>query len=203
MIFGKPIIRPTALADFVASEFIPYARRIKKRAELNPLNGMTIKKDRALRTQAVKVKLRRLGKIHKCQTFPDDNKLLKRRRPEWLFDIVWWDDTPGRNGVRLAVECEWSRPLRGIVDDFDKLMSVKSPLKLMIYRVGKKSSSAVREAIQESLQDFGQHVKGENYLLCEFHPDWKCEAYLFRVRQTIGKGRIAEAKFRKIYSTKL
>ena len=88
--------------------------------------------------------------------------------------LRWWE--PGR-GTICAAECEW-----GVAGDvataFERLMSVKAPLKLLIFhsrRIGferediwlRTDVDAIMKAIGAALLDFGQHVEGEVYLLLE------------------------------------
>ena len=141
--------------------------------------------------------LRRTGKKLGFITFPDNDKRLSKARGQSLFDLIWWDDRRGRKGVALAVESEWNANQGEILHDFEKLLFIKSPLKLMIYRVRGKNKDLVREAIKDYLLHFRQHVHGENYILCEFQPDWSCACYLFRAKR-VTNGRIADLKFRTL-----
>lgn len=58
MLFGKPSIRPTKLARIIATEVIPLAARIERKK----LGAEDSPKKRAIRTQAVKIVLRREAK---------------------------------------------------------------------------------------------------------------------------------------------
>jgi hypothetical protein len=81
----------------------------------------------------------------------------------WLLDLVWLDrDTLA---MKLAVEDERSKRDKHIKDDFEKLMSVKAPLKLFIYNTGER----VQVWLQDYLSKFPQHVEGERYLLMEIN----------------------------------
>ena len=84
---------------------------------------------------------------------------------EWLLDFVWLDrDTLA---MKLGVECEWSKIEPQIKDDFEKLMSVKAPLKLFIYATDKVANERVHEWLREWMGKFSQHIEGEEYLLME------------------------------------
>jgi hypothetical protein len=198
MIFGRPIIRPTDLAKFVSKKLMPYAGRLQRRSAINVNQSVKKKKSRAIRTQSLMVQLRRLGRKHKLHIFPDNRRNLRKRRPEWLVDLVWWEESLNHTGVALAVESEWNAPVDDIVADFEKLLIIKSPLKLMVYRVRGKDLDRVREGIRQNLLKYGQHVPGESYVLCEFLPNWKCTAYMYRVKQVNKNGTIADLKFHKI-----
>jgi hypothetical protein len=197
MIFGRLVIRPTDLAKIIATKVIPLAGRIESRNKRKLGPEVKAPKRRAIRTNAVKVVLRRAGKELGFMTFPDNDKRLSKARGQTLFDLIWWDDRPGRKGVALAVESEWNANQGDILHDFEKLLFIKSPLKLMIYRVRGKNKDLIREAIKEYLLHFRQHVHGENYILCEFQPDWSCACYLFRAKR-VTNGRITDLKFRTL-----
>ncbi len=115
------------------------------------------------------------------------------RRPrierEWLLGLAWWE--PGR-GTVLAAECQWGNA-GDIAQDFERLMAVKSPLKLLIF--ASRRAGAEREDVQlrtdidavlhvlgASLADFSQHIEGETYVLLEHVESNSCfHAYEFRV----------------------
>jgi hypothetical protein len=196
MLFGRPVIRPTELATLVAQTLIPMAKKLRRLALRKGISEEDIRM-RALRTKAVKIVLRRKGKKLGLQTFPDNDKRLGKPRGEWLFDLVWWDDRPNRKRIVMAMESEWTTDVNGIVHDFEKLLSVKSPLKLMIYKVRPKTARAVREKIQTYLQEYTQHVRGERYIFCEFQSGWHCSAYLFHVKDA-PRGRVKEITFRSL-----
>jgi hypothetical protein len=85
---------------------------------------------------------------------------------EWLLDLVWMDKTT--LAIGLAVESELSLGMRQRLDDFQKLMSTKSPLKLFIYATRNAAESDnVRDAITQYLRNFSQHIEGEEYLLMD------------------------------------
>lgn len=198
MQFGRLAIRPPDLSRILATKVIPLAGRIERRNRRKIEPSMKAPKRRAIRTQAVKTVLRREGKKFGFHTFPDNDKRLQKGRSQWLFDLIWWDDRPGRKGVALAVESEWNAGKNHILHDFEKLLCIKSPLKLMIYRVRGKNGDQVRDGIEEYLLGYRQHVHGENYILCEFQPDWSCECYLFRAKR-VANGRITDLKFRTLF----
>ncbi len=115
------------------------------------------------------------------------------RRPrierEWLLGLAWWE--PGR-GTVLAAECQWG-DAADILHDFERLMAVKSPLKLLIFasrRAGAEREDvlmrtdidAVLQVLGTALADFSQHVEGETYVLLEHvESNSTFHAYEFRV----------------------
>jgi hypothetical protein len=115
---------------------------------------------------------------------------------EWLLDVVWWQ--PGA-GTMMAANWEWGNA-GDIMHSFEKLMSVKAPLKLMVFgtrQAGaerpdillRTDSDAILQALGAALIDFSQHLEGETYLLLEYMEDTSAfRAYDFRVP---GDGRLA------------
>src|SRR6185437_16236482 len=94
-----------------------------------------------------------------------------------------------KKGVELAVESEWNTAPGEVVYDFEKLMAIKAPLKLMLYRVTKGSKAEVQKQIEKYLTEFRQHVADENYVLCEFHrdhgeADLSCDCYLYEIKRS-------------------
>lgn len=138
-------------------------------------------------TRAVKEGLYRCGEekgfeVHTSLRLPE--KLLS----EWLFDLVWYNNTTG--SVSLAVESEWGNEGE-VLDDFAKLLCVKAPLKVMIYFAYKGSFVARFE--KEYLSAFDHHVKGEQYLLVEFQA--KDRAYLYEVPNN---GKVSGVRFSEL-----
>jgi hypothetical protein len=131
-------------------------------------------------TKATKLVLRNLGRQ---QTKIDVYE-------EWLLDMVWY--LRGKGGIQLAVESELGKR-EAILDDFEKLMCVKAPLKLFLIESG---DSGVRKELEGYLAEFGQHIKGETYLLADFHRGLH-DCYQFVVKRN-GKQKKGEIKFQKI-----
>jgi hypothetical protein len=86
---------------------------------------------------------------------------------EWMLDLVWMDKT----SMLLAVESEFSNKphrMEHRLDDFEKLMFMKAPLKLFIYATRNTTEGEdVRRKLAEYLRDFSQHLEGEEYLLMD------------------------------------
>lgn len=103
---------------------------------------------------------------------------------EFMLDLVWWKDGPGESAV-LACEVEWGNtrdPLRNpdrVAEDFHKLLSFKAPFKLMIFDSYSKTAiqTAVIQELTKHLQQFGDHRRGEQYLVVDMSPmncAWVC-----------------------------
>jgi hypothetical protein len=112
--------------------------------------------------RAVKQSLRLLGNERGKVVAPDDEQA------EFMLDLIWWRDKDS-NDIELAVECDWGNK-KTVEYDFGKLLSIKAPLKLMVYgpRTHEKLGLPIREGIEKHyLEKFSQHVAGERYLLVE------------------------------------
>ncbi len=104
---------------------------------------------------------------------------------EFLLDLVWWHDGPPQGAV-LACEMEWGNtrhpqgnPAR-VVEDFDKLLSVKAPFKLMLFDSygNAERRTEMISAMDSYLQKFGDHRAGEQYLAIDVSPlphAWLCK----------------------------
>jgi hypothetical protein len=147
---------------------------------------------RIRRTKAVKAALCELGrkrgfKVYACV------HLGPKRLKEWVLDVVWW--SPKRTGgVQLAVESEFGNGVE-ILDDFEKLMCIKSPMKLMVFSSskGKVTPDEMIAKIEEYLVDFDQHVSGETYVLADF-AECGHRYYKYRVPHD-GKLKQTEVRF--------
>ncbi len=168
-IFGKPPIDPATLA----SEIVSGLRREKS------LDG------RRWNTK-VKDVVRGLADRKRCLVHPNPEE--KDCGSEWLLDVVWFAREGG--SIHLAVEVELRRK-GDVLCDFQKLLCIKAPLKVMVYRDRDGKGSLVR-SIEEYMEEFDQHVKGEHYLLVEMAPIPPDRACLYKVRQD---GRQTNVKF--------
>ncbi len=187
MAFGAVRIRPVELANFVRLQLLRKAQRLSAEAK----NG----NERKCRTTAMKIVLRRCGRARGYDVYPNNDRRLCDRFHEWLYDLIWWDNTPGRKGVALAAECEWSTRQGAAIDDFEKLLTVKAPLKLFICRT--RRHDEVRGQIAATLKEFRQHVAGEKYVICEVRQSKKWTCYLYHVKH-VKRGRVADVSFRQL-----
>lgn len=106
-------------------------------------------------TCAVLSTLENLGKKHGYECYP------------WLLDAIWWDQSS--QSMILGAECEW-RASRAEEDDFQKLPVFKCPLKLFAFSRDSMSTESIKRQVEEYLQVFAQHIKGEQYVLVGFAP---------------------------------
>ncbi len=93
----------------------------------------------------------------------------ERRVSEFLLDLVAWNGDDGE-GMALAAECEWNSTAYEVRKDFEKLLVVKSPIKLMIFATwGKKhTNQVVMKEVREALLKYKHHLAGERYVFVDF-----------------------------------
>jgi hypothetical protein len=163
--FRNPPIEPI----IVANKIISSIRKL-------PADGKVI------RTAEVKTVLDELADKKDYFVYPSGDG------SAWMLDLVWF--LRDHTAIHLAVESEWGTKGE-VLFDFQKLMCVKSPLKIMVYFAKR---SFVGE-FEKYMQEFDQHLEGENYLLIEFAPDPPDQAYLYTVKN-VKNGRLqAVCKF--------
>jgi hypothetical protein len=175
MLFGNPPIDPAELLRILVSE-IPAAAKDDSRPAW---------------TQAAKEVICRLGKDRHFKPFASAH-LHEERLREWVLDIVWYVPTKTA-GVQLAVESEFGGYTE-VLDDFEKLMCIKAPMKLMIFDVkgaGKPTDEVVK-GLEQYLTDFDHNVAGEIYLLIDFSRG-KYESFRFTVPKD---GKLARERVR-------
>lgn len=130
----------------------------------------------ALKELADTIDRSRFGEVEQIAT----NKEEQTR--EFLLDAVWWQRTKKGECERmaLAVECEWAAKWPGepgertpeivaglVVDDFEKLLVMKCPLKLMIFCTDKAGTAdyegmrlVVVGEIERYLSQYAHHIEG-------------------------------------------
>jgi hypothetical protein len=105
---------------------------------------------------------------------------------EYLCDLIWRSNT---GGIELAAECEFETAAK-LLEDFRKVVDVKSPLKLLIYTVPRRKDSGkdIRNRIEGYMAQYTGHVAGEQYLFVEFGAgnDHRCYSYVVPNGGTVG-----------------
>jgi len=172
MLFRRLPIDPLNLLKVLVSE-IPARAKIDKRADW---------------TEATKQVLCELGAENGFKVHASTH-LGNERLSEWLLDVVWYSSEP-KGGIELAVESELGTK-NDVLEDFEKLMCVKAPLKLLMFEQG---ISDVVHDLEGYLAESEQHIEGETYLLIDFaYGTHRC--YKFVVPPNDGKLRKVEVKF--------
>jgi hypothetical protein len=106
---------------------------------------VTPESTRTVRTEAVKSSLRSLGKSLGRTVAPDPTE----QQPEFMLDLVWFRNKKSID-IDLAVESEWGKAVE-ILNDFEKLLPIKAPLKLMVYESSDRRSSRRNCRILENI----------------------------------------------------
>ena len=90
-------------------------------------------------TKAINIILSEVAKDNDKKHFVA-SKLKSSENPEWLYDLVWYDNNQyGLNNVLLIMESEWKNPFGNedyaydIQYDFEKLILGRSKYRLMIF----------------------------------------------------------------------
>lgn len=98
---------------------------------------------------------------------------------EYLWDFIWRSNT---GGIELAAEFEQGSPTK-VLEDFRKLLDVKSPIKVMIYTVSrsKDTDKDIRIRMEGYMAKYPRHVVGERYLFVEFGAGNVHRCYLYVV----------------------
>jgi hypothetical protein len=141
--------------------------------------------------------LRELGKENHFYVSPDR----AMEQCEYLVDMMWQKKKTERAypDVVLAVESErdWED-----LDDFEKLMHIKAPQKLFVFRSRqhtKRSLQFISDVEQKYMAAFTQHVSGEEYILLEFaRRERKAFRYRYTVPRAAGDRKNRIVKFREI-----
>jgi hypothetical protein len=100
---------------------------------------------------------------------------------EFMLDIVGWNRQDGE-GIVLAVECEWGYKPSLVLEDFEKLLVVKSATKLMIFSSTSETlQRRIIEVLKDSLLRYKHHMKGERYIFVDFAPAVRRMAFWIEV----------------------
>lgn len=92
-------------------------------------------------------------------------------KEEWLLDIIW---PPKKefNEIILAMECECSTDKRKILDDFEKLLVIRSKYRVFIFNQYERDQiSDLIEKFREKITNFKSTLSGDRYLLPRYCVD--------------------------------
>jgi len=95
---------------------------------------------------------------------------------EWMnIDFWWWEENENGKQGWLSAESQWwnerwppERNREAILEDFQKLPSLKSHIKLMVFNSDKESGDTLIREFDNYLSGFLQHTGGECYLVVRF-----------------------------------
>lgn len=125
------------------------------------------------RTTAVWKALQRVCKRHSTAARPLRCFARVQGHNELSVDGLCWEEG---QGAAVAINSEWGRDWRSILEGFEKLLMIKAALKVMMFQTSGKSMVARREAdairakMLEYMHDkYTHHVSGEMYVFVEFY----------------------------------
>ena len=85
----------------------------------------------------------------------------------WLFDFSWYVNNDSDRLIRLplVVESEWSRSMRCIKYDFEKLLSCNAERRLMICQAKPEMIEPLFQYFDNAIQDYSLSRFGDRYLI--------------------------------------
>ncbi len=179
MIFGDTPLRPQELVEVLELEVAEVAKTIGARLLSRDKDSNTVW------TLALKTVLMSLAERHSCLCFCSSRE---HHKSEFMLDFVWWEHTPDFDRAVLGRESEWGNPRfterrhEEVAADFEKLLSFKAPMKLLVFEA---KSETMRENIHAEIRKYGtrfaQHVKGESYIFVEFSGG-TCKSHSYEVK---------------------
>lgn len=99
---------------------------------------------------------------------------------EWLLDgVAWHYDDQKRLSLPFVMESEWRRTLNELERDFQKLMVIRSDLRLMVFNEALEADANNRfKDLSDCVEEFRDSVLGDRYLLaCRC---WETKKFIFR-----------------------
>jgi hypothetical protein len=105
---------------------------------------------------------------------------------EWMgIDFWWWFRNDNEERGLLAAESQWWNPRwddkrneAEILEDFWKLPSLKSDVKLMVFSAPDNCGQSLIEKFRQYLSRFSQHTKNERYLVVWLSSDGQHRSFL-------------------------
>lgn len=105
---------------------------------------------------------------------------------EWMVDVAWY--VQGRSqeepeGILLALESEWADSIDEVLFDFSKVLSMKAPIKLLLFEAGKFSKRTAVDQVNSLnflCRRWQQHTRGDALYAINFH-DGEHETYFGEV----------------------
>jgi hypothetical protein len=88
---------------------------------------------------------------------------------ELMLDVLWCFGSSACAGIALACESEWNYADE-VSRDFQKLLVVKAPLKLLIYSGREPMGGQIRARVKQDMELYPHHAAGEEYVFVGL--DW-------------------------------
>ena len=158
--------------------------KILERAQANIQNlNDEERRSNASWTREIRLEFAREGKARGLYAYPDRSDGLDRS--EWLYDVCWIDYGNGYDpvsaaemrlfkSVLLAVECEWKVKITDFLDDFEKLLQVRSSLRVMIFGSDDPEALAHRSAqAEEVIRAYRDKREDDIFIVVRMYNDSK------------------------------
>ncbi len=175
MAFGKPSITAIQLLETI--------KKMQVFDRVPTTRGQFVHDVTSFGSTARKRVIAELGRVLEDEGYkqlPRMETLHAKHPKEFLCDVVWKDRSSGV--ITLVAESEVGHSNKHVLEDFIKLFSVKSPLKLMLFCVRGEPRDVIK-LLEKELNSYGWLIPGEEYALVHFcHFTTGClEAYRFVV----------------------
>ena len=108
------------------------------------------------------------------------NKMSPKGAGEWLLDLIWYrmtDDDEHLREIVLAMESEWSHYTWDVKYDFEKLLVVRAPIKILI---AEKYHGDVLSMVEGELKSYADSGIGETYLIA-LYKDGEFSYHCYRI----------------------
>ncbi len=176
MSFGEFPLEPFS---FARSLFTKVRERAEELQNTDLYRGGQTAWEQTAWTASLKLVLKEVGDgIIGCESL---YRLTGHDSSEFLLDFVFWHRSEKGEQALLACESEFgnprdrSRDVQAIGADFDKLLSFKAPIKLMIFDTisSQERESDIITLLTAHMRKYALHTKGELYLFVDFGPKSK------------------------------
>ncbi len=101
-------------------------------------------------------------------------RVVKESKGSYLVDLCWskekGEDYRDYKGLELILESEWLTSGKEILDDFCKLIDIKSFLKVMVICMAEEKIDDMLQKMTETIKSSRIKFKEENYLVIIFTP---------------------------------
>ncbi len=113
-------------------------------------------------TKQIKTRLCRLGKNFRYWVYASTAE--NTDGGEWLYDLTWLNYSGNKlTDVELVLESEWS--VKGVDEDFQKLMLARAELRVMIFQSKNMiSASEKMQDLKSQVNKFTKSCEGDAYL---------------------------------------
>lgn len=103
-----------------------------------------------------------------------DPSVIAETQGEYMVDLCWSNEDKDKYyGLELAMESEWSEYEEDILDDFSKVVDIKSYLKIMIIAVPEETVISIIDKMSSMVSEGKIKLPNEEYLTIIFTEDFE------------------------------